>query len=135
MTSRGSQGCERSGNAVFRSRNRNRAEQLAHQTIQFGVRDQMCGLLSAQRSSQNPRKTKHCRTTTSHAVGGVVLADQLTFNAKHSGLQGEKADVLPGELFFHLSDFLPRFFLGERMEKSTCWLCVSEVTGLVPGCG
>jgi hypothetical protein len=51
-------------------------------------------------------------------MGCVVLADQLTFDAKHSGLQGEKADVLAGEFFCHLSDFLVRFFLwGVNVEN------------------
>jgi hypothetical protein len=45
--------------------------------------------------------------------GVLLLLDQLTFNAKHRGRQGEKVDVLAGELLFHLSDFLLRVFLGE----------------------
>src|SRR5580692_9569048 len=72
----------------------------------------MGSLLSAQRSSQYPRQAQHGSGATSEAVGSVVFADQLTCDAKHSGLQTEKADVLPGELFFHLSDFLPRVSLG-----------------------
>jgi hypothetical protein len=66
----------------------------------------------------------------------VVLADQLTFNAEYSGWQGDEADVLPGELFCHLSDFPPAIFsLGERIEKSKWDFDRPEVAGLVQGCG
>src|ERR1700674_732172 len=71
----------------------------------------MSSLLSPQRSSEKARQTQHGATSASHAVRSVVLADQFTFDAKHSGRQGEKADVLAGELFCHLSEFLPRVFL------------------------
>jgi hypothetical protein len=63
----------------------------------------MRGLLIAQGAAKNARETQHCAASAGETVRSVVLADQLTLNAKHCRLQFDKTDVLMGELFCHVA--------------------------------
>jgi len=66
---------------------RNRVEQRTHQPVQFRIRDEMRGLLSAKRSAKDARKTQHRATAACQTPRRVVFAEQFTLDAEYCRLQ------------------------------------------------
>jgi hypothetical protein len=60
----------------------NRAEQVADETVEFRIGDEMSRLLLAQSSAQNARQAEQRRVATGEAIWPAVGADQLALDAK-----------------------------------------------------
>src|SRR6202034_831509 len=72
----------------------NGAEQVAHEAVEFGIGDQVSGLLVAQRSTENTRKAEQRRVAAGEAIRTAVGADQFALDAKSGGLQRNEMYVL-----------------------------------------
>src|SRR5262249_5111339 len=83
----------------------NRTQEFPHQTIKFCVFDQVSSLLSAERSTQDARQTKHRLTSARQTEWRVVLTDQFTFHAENGRLQRQKGNVFEPDKT-HLAWFL-----------------------------
>ena len=69
------------------------ANQFVNQAIELGVRNQMSGLLAAQRPAQHARQADYRLASARQAVRCVVFADQLASHAKHRSLQTEEVSI------------------------------------------
>ncbi len=58
-------------------------------------------LLVLQRASENARQAQNSPTAASQTIRRRVLADQLTFNTEHGGLQFDETDLLACQLLCH----------------------------------
>ena len=73
---------------------RDGAEQVANQAVEFGISDEVRGLLMEERSSKNAGKPDQGMASACEAIRLGAGADQFTLNAKCGGLQRDKRDVL-----------------------------------------
>jgi hypothetical protein len=69
-------------------------QQIADQTVEFGIGDEVSGLLMAKGSSENAGETEQGVTAASQAIGPVIGGDQFTLDAKRSRLKRNKMNVL-----------------------------------------
>ena len=74
-------------------RDRHRTEQIADEVIQFGIGDEVCRLLIAQRSAQEAGEPDQCLAAARQTVRPGIRADHLTLHAECGGLQRDKVDV------------------------------------------
>ena len=72
----------------------NGTQQIANQIVEFGVGDQVRGLLVAERSTKDARKSEQRMAAAGWANGLAVVADQLALDAERGRLQRDKIDVL-----------------------------------------
>src|SRR5580704_898626 len=72
---------------------RDGAQQVADEVVEFGVEDQVRGLLVEQRSAEHAGQAEQRVAAAGQAIGLAVGADQLTLNAECGGLQRDKVDV------------------------------------------
>src|SRR6267154_1193428 len=70
----------------------NGTQQIADKAVEFGVGDEMRGLLLPKRSAQNTRQAEQRRISAGQAVRSMVSTDQLTLNAKCRSLQRDEID-------------------------------------------
>ena len=68
----------------------NGAEQVADQAVEFGVGNEVRGLLVAQGAAEHARKTDQRAAAAGQAVGLAVGADQLTLDAECGGLREDE---------------------------------------------
>src|ERR1019366_4300394 len=73
---------------------RHRAQQIAHEVVEFNVGDEMRSLLVAHRPAQHTGKTEQGMTPARQAIGPAVIADQFTLHAESGRLQRDKIDIL-----------------------------------------
>ena len=79
-----------------RKRLEDSAEQLTHKLIKFRIFDEVSGLLSAERASEDARQAQQSLASAGEAVLCAVLADELAFRTKRGALQGKKMRFLRG---------------------------------------
>src|ERR1700677_3221438 len=70
------------------------AQQVAHETIEFGIGDQVSSLLVAQCSTQDAREAEQRRVAAGEAIRTAVGADQFALDTKRGGLQRNEMYVL-----------------------------------------
>ena len=69
------------------------AQQIAYQAVEFGVSDQVRGLLMPQSSAENARQAKQSGIAAGQAIGPTIRADQFALNAKCGGLKRDEMNV------------------------------------------
>jgi len=69
-------------------------QEVADQTVEFGISDEVSGLLMAQGSAENAGKTEQRGIAASQAIGPAIGGDQFTLDAKGSRLKGNEMNVL-----------------------------------------
>jgi len=70
------------------------AKQVAHEAVEFGVGDEVGGLLVQQRSTEHARQSDQSVASAGQAVRLAIGTDQLTLDTECGGLQRDKTDVL-----------------------------------------
>jgi hypothetical protein len=78
-------------------------EQIANQSIELNVSDQVGGGLAQHRPAQNAREAQHRLTAAGMAAWSTVLADQLALHAENSSLQWDEAKILADDPIWHSS--------------------------------
>jgi hypothetical protein len=73
---------------------RDRAEQVANQAIEFGISDEVRGLLMEERSSEDAGEPNQGMATACEAIRLGTGTDQFALNAECGGLQRDKRDFL-----------------------------------------
>lgn len=128
MTRRSHHG-KRRRDAIARGWSGHGTKKFANQAIEFGVGNEMSGLLIAEGSAENAGEAQDGAASAGKAMGSIVFADQLTLNAKHRSLQFDEADVLMGEPFCHGARFC---FLPVKKIETKCLCEVEKVPQMVP---
>jgi len=68
--------------------------QIRTRTVEFGIGDEMSGLLVTQRSTQNSAKGLRAKYAAGQAIRAVVGADQFALDAEGGGLQRDENERL-----------------------------------------
>src|SRR5580658_281754 len=89
---------------------RDGAEQVADETVEFRICDEVSRLLVAQRSAENTREAQQSGIAAGQAIGSAVGADQFALNTKRGRLKGNEMNVLESSAVNRLAkhDRLPR---------------------------
>ncbi len=72
----------------------NSAEQIADEAIEFGIGDEVRGLLVAQRSTEHAREAEQSGIAAGQAIWAAISANQFALNAKCGGLKRDEMNVL-----------------------------------------
>jgi hypothetical protein len=94
---------------VCDERVRNGTEQVADQTVEFRIRDEMSRLLLAKSSAKDSRKTEHGRAPAGQATGPAAGTDQFALDAKRGGLKWNEINVFEGAAIHRLAKHDLRF--------------------------
>ena len=78
-------------------------QKRAYKLIEFGVGDEVSGLLSTEGTAQYTRETEDGVAAAGEAVWSVIFADQFTLNAEDGHLQREKARLTRSHRASHRS--------------------------------
>ena len=70
------------------------AQQVADETIQFGIGDEMGSLLMAQGSAEDTGKTEQRGISAGQTIGPVIGRDQFALDTERCGLQRNEVNVL-----------------------------------------
>src|SRR4029077_1873651 len=69
-------------------------KQIAYETVEFGIGDEVRRLLMAERAAKDARESDQCLAAACQAIGTGIRADHFALHAECGGLQGDKVDVL-----------------------------------------
>src|SRR6266576_2220489 len=69
-------------------------EQIANETVELGIGDEVRRPLMAERAAKDARESDQCLAAACQAIGPGIGADHLALHAECGGLQGDKVNVL-----------------------------------------
>ena len=80
-----------------------RTQQVAHETVELRIGDEMSRLLLAKRSAQNSGEAEQGIVSASQAIRCATGTDQFALDAKCSGLKRDEINVFEGSAINRLA--------------------------------
>ncbi len=95
------------------------AQQVADETVEFRIGDEMRRLLLAKGSPQNAGKAEQRRVAAGEAIRAAVGADQFALDAKRCRLERDEINVLESRAINRLAkhDYLSRHYQEKNQDK------------------